>query len=458
MTLLKLLIIDDEPAICSSLTFALEDEYQVRTATDRETALRQLADSSVDCILLDLSLGPISGLDLLQELKALNAEVPVIMMTAYGTIESSVAAMKAGAFHYISKPIHLDEVRVLLTKALEYRNLNQQVKELSEAIKQSNTYAGLIGNSQVMRELYDVIERVKDIPSNVLIMGESGTGKELVARAIHMEGNRRHAPFSVINCAAIPETLLESELFGYEKGAFTGALQRKVGLLEKSHGGTVFLDEIGEMPLALQAKILRVLQERVVTPLGSLEPREVDIRIIAATHRNLAEEVRKGTFREDLYYRINVIPIHTPPLRARREDIPALVEHFLTICANSMGKPRKTCSPKAMNRLYNYSYPGNVRELANVVEYAVALSRGQLIEEEELPQVIFQDRLDRLQQVEVVNGIHIPVGTSLEDAERLLILHTLEENGGHRRKTAHTLGISERGLRHKLKQYCEEEK
>ena len=458
MTLLKLLIIDDEPAICSSLTFALEDEYQVRTATDRETALRQLADSSVDCILLDLSLGPISGLDLLQELKALHAEVPVIMMTAYGTIESSVAAMKAGAFHYISKPIHLDEVRVLLTKALEYRNLNQQVKELSEAIKQSNTYAGLIGNSEVMRELYDVIERVKDIPSNVLIMGESGTGKELVARAIHMEGNRRHAPFSVINCAAIPETLLESELFGYEKGAFTGALQRKVGLLEKSHGGTVFLDEIGEMPLALQAKILRVLQERIVTPLGSLEPREVDIRIIAATHRNLAEEVKKGTFREDLYYRINVIPIHTPPLRARREDIPALVEHFLTICANSMGKPRKTCSPKAMNRLYNYSYPGNVRELANVVEYAVALSRSQLIEEEELPQVIFQDRLDRLQQVEAVNGIHIPAGTSLEDAERLLILHTLEENGGHRRKTAHTLGISERGLRHKLKQYCEEEK
>jgi len=458
MTLLKLLIIDDEPAICSSLTFALEDEYQVRTATDRETAFRQLADSSVDCILLDLSLGPISGLDLLQELKALNAEVPVIMMTAYGTIESSVAAMKAGAFHYISKPIHLDEVRVLLSKALEYRNLNQQVKELSEAIRQSNTYAGLIGNSQVMRELYDVIERVKDIPSNVLIMGESGTGKELVARAIHMEGNRRHAPFSVINCAAIPETLLESELFGYEKGAFTGALQRKIGLLEKSHGGTVFLDEIGEMPLALQAKILRVLQERVVTPLGSLEPREVDIRIIAATHRNLAEEVKKGTFREDLYYRINVIPIHTPPLRARREDIPALVEHFLTICANSMGKPRKTCSPQAMNRLYNYSYPGNVRELANVVEYAVALSRSQLIEEEELPLVIFQDRLDRLQQVEAVNGIHIPVGTSLEDAERLLILHTLEENGGHRRKTAHTLGISERGLRHKLKQYCEEEK
>ncbi|WP_205683786.1 sigma-54-dependent transcriptional regulator [Brevibacillus migulae] len=456
--LLNLLIIDDEPAICSSLTFALEDEYQVSTATDRETALRLLSDRTVDCILLDLNLGSASGLDLLHELKAINAEVPIIMMTAYGTIESSVAAMKAGAFHYISKPIHLDEVRVLLKKALEYRELNQQVKELSAAIRQTNTYAGLIGNSQVMRELYDVIERVKDIPSNVLIMGESGTGKELVARAIHMEGNRRHAPFSVINCAAIPETLLESELFGYEKGAFTGALQRKVGLLEKSNGGTVFLDEIGEMPLALQAKILRVLQERVVTPLGSLEPREVDIRIIAATHRNLAEEVKKGTFREDLYYRINVIPIHTPPLRERREDIPALVEHFLTICANSMGKPRKTCSPKAMNRLYNYSYPGNVRELANVIEYAVALSRGQLIEEEELPQVIFQDKLDRLQQAEAANGVHIPVGTSLEDAERLLILHTLEENRGHRRKTAHALGISERGLRHKLKQYGGEEK
>lgn len=456
----KLLIIDDEPAICSSLTFALEDEYEVLTASDPQTALRLLAESLVDCVLLDLNLGSHSGLDLLQELKANRPEVPIIMMTAYGTIESSVAAMKAGAFHYLTKPLHLDEVRVLLNKALAFRELNRQVKELSEAIKQTNTYAGLVGKSQAMRDLYDVIERVKDIPSNILIMGESGTGKELVARAIHMQGSRRNAPFSVINCAAIPDTLLESELFGYEKGAFTGALQRKVGLLEKSHGGTVFLDEIGEMPLALQAKILRVLQERVLTPLGSLEPREIDIRIIAATNRNLADEVKKGTFREDLYYRINVIPIHTPPLRERREDIPALVEHFLTICANSMGKPRKSCTPRAMNRLYNYAYPGNVRELANIVEYAVALSRSELIDEDELPAVLFTETQAASFPAKATgteNGVTITIGTTLNEAERLLILRTLAENDGHRRKTAQILGISERGLRHKLKQYLGEE-
>ncbi|NGQ95703.1 sigma-54-dependent Fis family transcriptional regulator [Brevibacillus sp. SYP-B805] len=453
----KLLIIDDEPAICSSLTFALEDEYRVWTAQDGETGMMLLEQEGIDCVLLDLNLGAENGLDLIHKLKAAKPDVTVIMMTAYGTIESSVAAMQAGAFHYLTKPLHLDEVKLLLGKAMEYRQLHQQVKELSEAVKQTQSCAGLVGKSQPMVKLFELIERVKDIPSNVLITGESGTGKELVARAIHHLGARSSGPFHVINCAAIPENLLESELFGYEKGAFTGAFQRKPGLLERSHGGTVFLDEIGEMPLALQAKILRVLQERVVTPLGGTDAKEVDIRIIAATNRNLQEEVAKGTFREDLYYRINVIPIRTPALRERREDIPLLIEHFLTVSASNMGKPRKTCTPEALKLLYDYGYPGNVRELANLIEYAVALSREEQITPADLPPVVWQQRQEAKTGESGEPGLFIPIGMTLEEVEREVILTTLSHYGGHRRKTAERLGISERGLRQKLKQYLGEE-
>ncbi len=453
----NLLLIDDEPAICSSLSFALEDEYTIWTAKDAESGLALAEREPIDCILLDLNLGHTSGLSLLPRLKAIRPEVIVIMMTAYGTIESSVEAMKAGAYHYLTKPLHLDEVKLLLKKALEFQQLHQQVQVLSHAVKQQMSYAGIIGKSQPMLKLFQLIEKVKDIPSNILISGESGTGKELVARAIHYQGNRSQAPFSVINCAAIPESLLESELFGYEKGAFTGAFQRKAGLFERSHGGTVFLDEIGEMPLSLQAKLLRVIQERVVTPLGSFESKEVDIRIIAATNRNLQEEVARGAFREDLFYRLNVIPLHTPPLRERQEDLPLLIDHFLALYAANMGKSKKPCSPDVIKLLYKYEYPGNIRELANVLEYAVALSQGDMIVLEDLP-----PSLTRLQPTSRPletddDGVLIPAGISLEEAERRYILYTLERNGGHRKKTADQLEISERGLRQKLKQYLEAE-
>jgi two-component system response regulator AtoC len=452
-----LLILDDEPAICSSLSFALEDEYTVWTAKEAEAGLELAAQKPVDCILLDLNLGYTSGLELLPKLKAIRPEAVIIMMTAYGTIESSVAAMKAGAYHYLTKPLHLDEVRLLLKKGLEFQQLHQRVKVLSAAVKQQQSYAGIIGKSQPMLQVFQLIEKVKDIPSNILITGESGTGKELVARAIHYQGNRSQAPFSVVNCAAIPESLLESELFGYEKGAFTGAYQRKSGLFERSHGGTVFLDEIGEMPLSLQAKLLRVLQERVVTPLGGFEVKEVDIRIIAATNRNLQEEVAKGTFREDLFYRLNVIPIHMPPLRERQEDLPLLIEHFLDLYAANMGKPRKPCSPEVKKLLYAYDYPGNVRELANVLEYAVALSQGDTIALEDLPPLLTQRQSNRKLSGSTAAGVLIPEGLPLEEAERIYILHTWERNGGHRKKTADQLQISERGLRQKLKQYLEAE-
>jgi two-component system response regulator AtoC len=453
----NLLLLDDEPAICSSLSFALEDEYTVFSATDAKAGLAIAEREAIDCVLLDLNLGGVSGLELLPKLKAVRPDAIVIMMTAYGTIESSVEAMKAGAYHYLTKPLHLDEVKLLLRKGLEFQQLHRQVKALSEAVRQQQSYGGIIGKSQPMQKLFQLIEKVKDIPSNILITGESGTGKELVARAIHFQGNRSHAPFSVINCAAIPETLLESELYGYEKGTFTGAFQRKVGLFERSHGGTVFLDEIGEMPLSLQAKLLRVIQERVVTPLGSYESKEVDIRIIAATNRNLEEAVAKGTFREDLYYRLNVIPIRTPALRERPEDVPLLIDHFLGLYCANMGKPLKTCVPEVKKLLYEYAYPGNVRELANIVEYAVALSSGNTIVLQDLPPAVTQRQQNQKACSGPEEGVYIPPGMTLENAERLIILYALERNGGHRKKTADELGISERGLRLKLKQYLDME-
>ena len=452
-----LLIVDDEPSICVSLAFVLEDEFTVSTATEESTALQIMQAEEIDCVLLDQSLGQTSGLDLLVKMKEQKPDLIVIMMTAYGTIQSSVEAIRAGAYHYLTKPLHMEEVKLLLHKALDYQQLHRRVQALSEAVRQSQSYAGIVGKSPEMGKVFQFIEKVKDIPSSILITGESGTGKELVARAIHFQGSRRSGPFSAINCAAIPESLLEGELFGHEKGAFTGAYQSKQGLFERSQGGTVFLDEIGEMPLPLQAKLLRVIQEKVVSPLGSYDAREVDIRIIAATNRQLEAEVERGTFREDLYYRLNVIPIRIPPLRERAEDIPYLLEHFLQVSSAKMGKQKKSFSPQTKKWLYAYSYPGNVRELANIVEYAVALSQGEMITIEDLPPALLERSRKSSASPAEKEGVFIPAGITLEEAERRIILDALERQGGHRRKTAELLGISERGLRQKLKQFQIEE-
>lgn len=450
---MNILIIDDERAICSSLSFALEDEYRVFTASGPEESLQVLDQEPIDGILLDLNLRGASGMELLRQIKEKKPDVVIIMMTAYGSIESSVEAMKAGAYHYLTKPLNLEEVKLLLRKALAFQQLHQQVQVLSQAVRQQETYAGIIGKSSAMQKVFQLIQKVKDINSNVLITGESGTGKELVARAIHYQGERQKGAFSVINCAAIPEPLLESELFGHEKGAFTGAYAKQQGLFERSDGGTIFLDEIGEMPLALQAKILRVIQEKVVTPIGSQQPKEVDVRIISATNRNLQEEVAKGNFREDLYYRLNVIPIHLPPLRERREDVPLLVEHFLALYSANMGVRKKTFSPDAKRMLYHYAYPGNVRELSNMLEYAVALSENEVIEPRDLPEAVRENRSGGTVREAAERGLLLPEGLTLAEAERMYILYTLEKNSGHRLNTARQLAISERGLRDKLKQY-----
>ncbi|WP_286885099.1 sigma-54-dependent transcriptional regulator, partial [Aneurinibacillus sp. UBA3580] len=384
------LILDDERAICTSLSFALEDAYDITAFTDPMEGLRAMEQHPFDIVLLDLRIGSRSGIDILRQIKQKHPSVIVIMMTAYASIESSIEAIKQGAYYYIEKPINTEEIQLLMMKALEHKRLSLQVETLHAQLQQTSGRRCFVGKSKAMEHVFSMIERVKDIDSNVLITGESGTGKELVARAIHDTGRRKNGPLEIVNCAAIPETLLESELFGYEKGAFTGATQRKEGKWAAANGGTLFLDEISEMPLALQAKILRVLQEREVTPLGSNRKISLDVRIVSATNKRLEQMVAEGTFREDLYFRLNVIPISVPPLREREGDLPLLLEYFLQKYSREMDKAPKRLSAAARRLLLAYNYPGNIRQLGNIIEYAVALSSSDIITEEDLPEYVQQ--------------------------------------------------------------------
>ncbi|MGG5253580.1 sigma-54-dependent transcriptional regulator [Neobacillus sp. SM06] len=451
------LVIDDEQSICISLQFALEDDYQITTSSDADEALTIVERRSIDMILLDLRLGGKSGLDLLQKIKRISPSVTVIIMTAYASIESSIEAIKRGAYYYIEKPINIDELHVLMMRAMEFRSISSRLETLNEELEQRRGFESFIGRSKSMQRVFSMIERIKNIDSSVLIMGESGTGKELVARSIHSSGKRKNGPFEVVNCAAIPEALLESELFGYEKGAFTGATQRKLGKWAAANGGTLFLDEISEMPLPLQAKLLRVLQEREITPLGSNAKIALDVRILSATNKNLEQMVLEGTFREDLYFRLNVIPISVPPLRERKEDLPLLIDFFVKKYCHLMSRSPLTFSPHARSLLLEYLYPGNVRELGNIIEYTVALSMKDEITEEDLPKNVREQSLQFLhlkQSDEVKRSVQIPIGLSLKDVEKVIIQATLEECNGHRQKTAEILQISERNLRDKIKLYA----
>lgn len=448
------LIIDDEISICKSLMFALEDQYQVLMATNVEDAIKNLDKHTVDAVLLDMRIGGKDGISLIGTIKEKQTHAAIIMMTAYGTIQTSVKAMKAGAYHYLTKPLDLEEVKLLLDKAIQFNQLKSEVSRLSEIVHPKDSYEGIIGKSLAMKTMFQLLDKVKQIDSNLLITGESGTGKESVAKAIHYSGTKKVNPFLVINCAAIPENLLESELFGYEKGAFTGATSRKQGVFESADKGSIFLDEIGEMPLNLQAKILRVIQEREVVPLGSVSPIKIDVRIICATNRDLSEEVEKGNFREDLYYRLNVIPLHMPALREREGDIPLMIDHFLKLYQIKMQKKNLILSFKAKELLYNYSYPGNVRELSNIIEYAVALSDKDILEVEDFPNYLVDpnhsnDKNTALAEQEG-NGLFLSNGLSMKNVEKKVILHTLGLCEGRKKQTAYMLGISERNLRDKL--------
>lgn len=449
----KLLIIDDEKTICTSLMFALEDEYEITTASNIYEVESALNAVYFDVVLLDLKFGDISGLDLLPVIKQKNKTTPVIMMTAYASVKSSIDAMKMGVYDYIMKPIDIDKLRFFILKAVEYKNLNEKISRLESEMKHQNKIQKIIGTSKKLQDVFHIIDKVKNINMSVLIEGQSGTGKELVAHEIHNQGNRKDRPFEVVNCGAIPSTLIESELFGYEKGAFTGADTRKKGLFELADKGTLFLDEIGEMDLHAQVKLLRVLQSKEIFPLGSESSKKVDVRIIAATNKDLKEEVAKGHFREDLYFRLNVVRIKMPPLKNRLEDIPMLIEHFIKQTAETYSMPTKRISRDALTALETYSFPGNVRELQNIIERALVFASGDTIHVQDLPESVSGHSVCALGKQSGI--IPVAIGTTLKEAERLLVEHTLEYHQGNRRKTAETLGMSERNLRYKIKEYQE---
>lgn len=446
----RILIIDDEVSICDSLEFLLEDNYEVYTSQDPKAALEIIVERDIQVVLLDLKIGNINGIDVLKKIKQIKAEVGIIIITAYGSIESTVEAIKLGANNYVTKPINIEELCVFIEKSLEYIKLNNSLTNLKEIVDEQYTIKGIIGKAKSFKKVLKKVEKVKNVDTTVLITGESGTGKDVIAKAIHFEGNRKDSKLEIVNCAAIPENLLESELFGYVKGAFTGAEKRKVGKIEQANNGTLFLDEIGDMDLSLQAKILRVVEDMEITPLGSDKTEKVDVRIIAATNKDLIEEVKKGRFREDLYYRLNVITIDLPPLRERREDIVPLLQFFLGKYSHKLNKTVNKISAEALNILESYDFPGNIRELENIVERTIVLSDNDEIQLQDLP-----DYLINSKNVAIDTGenITIKVGTNLKELEKLMILKTLKHFDGNRKETAKCLKMSERSLQYKIKEY-----
>ncbi|QER42639.1 sigma-54-dependent Fis family transcriptional regulator [Thermodesulfobacterium sp. TA1] len=436
----KILFIDDEINSLKTISAILKKHnYTVITAQTVEEGIVQLRKHKPNCILLDYRLPGMDGIEMLRWLKQENITLPVIMLTAYGTIEKAVEAMKLGAFHYLVKPVDPD----LLLETIREAILKHETFSYQPNI--SHKFPEIIAKSQAMKEIFYIIDMVADTSSNVLITGESGTGKELVARAIHRLSKRKDRSFIVVDCTTIPENLLESELFGYEKGAFTGATDKKIGLLELANGGTVFFDEIGELPISLQKKFLRFLQEKEIQRLGSINKIKVDVRVIAATNRDLEKAVKEGTFREDLYWRLNVVRIHLPPLRERKEDIPLLVQHFVQKFAQENNRPIPTLEPEVMEVLINYEWPGNVRELIHVVERAVILSTSGVISFKHLPKRLLGQKGEK----EI-----LPTDTfNLLEMEKTLILKALNETGWNQTKAAQLLGISRKQLRTKMKNH-----
>ena len=379
----KILVVDDDRNLLELARMRLESaNYEVATALAEEQAMDSIKEQTFDLAIVDLQLAKQDGISLMQELHAVNPEIPVIILTAYGTIESAVDAMKKGAYSYLTKPFEARELLFQIEKALENRRLNSEVKRLRGLLEERYGFENIAAESEKMRKVLELVARGAKTDSTIYIHGESGTGKELIAKAVHLSSARSDMPFVAINCAALPESLLQSELFGHEKGAFTGAVRKAPGLFTQADSGTFFLDEIGDMPLGIQAKLLRVLEERKFYPVGGDKPVEVNVRLIVATNKDLENEVRQGNFREDLFYRIHVIPIFLPPLRERREDIPPLVELFLDKFNGKTMKEVKGLTPQAMQRLMLYEWPGNVRELEHVIEYAVAMTQTDVITED----------------------------------------------------------------------------
>lgn len=448
-----LLVVDDEQSMREFLEIMLvQDGYEVTTAANGEEGFQLYRKKMPDLVLTDVRMPGMNGLDLIKEIHALDPTVPVIAITAYACADDAIRAVRAGAYDYLSKPFQIDELRLIIRNALEVTKLRRENRDLRRSLEGRHTFGEIIGKSPQMVEVFDLIARVAPSKANVLIFGESGTGKELVARAIHAMSPRADKPFVVINCTTIPETLLESEMFGYTKGSFTGAVGNKMGLVETAQGGTLFLDEIGDISLSVQAKLLRFLQEREFRRLGGTDDKKIDVRVIAATNRKLEKEMERGAFREDLYYRLNVIRISLPPLREREKDIPLLAEHFMKKFAAEQGKHIRKISSLAMQILTNYNYPGNVRELENIIERCVTLEQSDQLTADNLPSKLVEMSSN---PPSLFGDMDIPpdgidLNRTMDNIERKLILRALEMTGGNRSRAASLLGISFRSLRYRL--------
>ncbi len=446
-----ILVVDDEQSIQEFLRLLLEESgYRVTTAGSVEEGRNRFQQDSFDLVLCDMIMPDGNGLDLLQEIKQQDARTSVITMTAYTSTKTAIEAMKRGAYDYISKPFDVEELKVVIQKALEKAELVDENIFLRRELEEKYRFSNIIGRSRPMQEIFGLIERVSKTSSTVLVEGESGTGKELIARAVHYESPRASHRFLSVNCGALPEDLLESELFGHERGSFTGAVKEKKGLFREAHGGTLFLDEISEMSPAMQVKLLRALQEKKVRRVGGNEEEDVDVRIIAATNRDLKEQTETGQFREDLFYRINVIPVRLPPLRRRREDIPLLVDFFIKKYSEGMGIETKKISVEAMRTLESYHWPGNVRELENVIERALALSTGEAMTSEDLPAHVLQPQPDPGDEAILPdNGLQLE--PYLDDVRRQLMSQALDRTGGIQTQAAELLGMTFRSFRYYAK-------
>ena len=445
----RILVVDDEERARQALTKLLEGSgYEVRGAADGFKALGELEDWECDLLLTDLRMPMMDGLELLEKVQDKYPDMAAIVITAFGSVDNAVQAMKSGADHYVTKPVEFDQVEVVVERVMENLKMRRELESLRDSRETVDSGPKLVGNSPSMQQVGKMIEQVAPARATVLITGESGTGKELVARQLHTKSNRADKPFVELHCAALSQNLLESELFGHEKGAFTGATSQREGRFEEADGGTLFLDEIGEISEATQVKLLRFLQQREFERVGGNETLSVDVRVVAATNRDLEEAVRQGEFREDLYFRLNVIDIQLPPLRARRDDIPLLVNHFVAQYARENNTEIDRVTPDAMGHLRSYDWPGNVRELENVIERAVVLATGPEIGVEQLPGGFGEAPFDK--DVD----IRIP-GSTLEDIERYALLNTYESTGGSTSKTADILDISVRKVQYKLKEYRE---
>ena len=450
MELTSILLVDDNESQRQVIAFWLSGEhYDVSMAPTVDAAIEMLAQKEFDLIVTDVKMPGSSGMELLAWSKEHIPEIPVLMMTAFGSVSDAVAAMRTGAFDYILKPLNEDAFKVIVNRALQHTRLVRENRTLRAYAERASRFENLIGHSKKMKELFDLAAQVAPRDSTVLILGESGTGKELLAKAIHLNSDRKSAPFVVVNCGAIPETLIESELFGHKKGSFTGAQADRIGKFEAANHGTVFLDEIGELSPALQVRLLRVIQEREIQKIGQTDPLKIDVRIIAATNRDLNTMLEDRSFREDLYYRLSVIQLRIPPLRERRDDIPLLAEHFVAKFCQRYGLPPRRLAPSAVDVLTEYNWPGNVRELENVIESAVVLSKSEQITPGFFPENVRQEHVR-------VSQIHLQIpddGISLDDVERELILKALEKCQWNQTRAARFLNITRKTLIYSIEKY-----